>query len=235
MEHHFVLTDPGAELLDEAGTPQGPRFINSVVVRDRKGGSRVAKGGISQGEPLLGRDKGGRGGGGGNGARRGGRGCSGTAFPEHSWRWGGLWRVSASGAGGNRRGGGRRLFGRDAPKVDGGPGCGFVQVQDEALSAMFDEGAEWGGLEGFFKYFLKGIVSIAVELAFAASHGFKLLLEALEMSEGDSKSGVPPVHKCPSTGVRWMVEGDFDVDVGVALSGDVGDNHLLGRATLLFE
>ena len=131
--------------------------------------------------------------------------------------------------GGQRQGGGRRLFGCDTTKVDSRPGCSFMQVQDEALSAMFDEGAERGGIESFFKDFLKGVVGISIELAFAASHGFKLLLEALEVCEGDAEGGVPPVHKCPSTCVRWVVDGDLDVDVGVAPGGDVGDNHLLAE------
>ena len=132
-------------------------------------------------------------------------------------------------------GGRRRRFRCDTAKVDSRPGCGFIQVKDEALPAVFDEGPERSGFESLFQDFMKGVVSVPVELAFATSHGFELLLEALEVCEGDAKGGVPPVHKCPSTGVGWVIKGDLDMHVGMAPGGDVGDNHLLGRAPLLLE
>ena len=86
VKHHLILADPGSKLLDEAGSPQGPRLIHPVVVSDSKGGSRVTKGGVSKGESLLGRDKGRGGGRGSQGARRGRWGGSRAAFSEHSWR-----------------------------------------------------------------------------------------------------------------------------------------------------
>ena len=125
--------------------------------------------------------------------------------------------MSARAIWGLRLGGRRRRFRCDSAKVDGRPGCGFIQVEDEALPAVFDEGPERSGFESLFQDFMKGAVSVPVELAFATSHGFELLLNALKVCEGNAKGGVPPVHKCPSTGVGWVIKGNLDMYMGMTL------------------